>query len=138
VSVATTFNGNLIVGARAFHGNPYDGHTLSEQLDQATILMQDIDPENPIRPHTAFVDLGYQGVDADSPDVRIIHRGKFKSLTPDPRGAKETQAAAGYNLRWLLRMIARKGGFYAYFIFLRLFLWSEMRNDSRGSRLRVV
>jgi len=169
--VATTFNGNLIVGARAFHGNPYDGHTLSEQLDQATILMQDIDPENPIRPHTAFVDLGYQGVDADSPDVRIIHRGKFKSLTPEERRTlKRRQAvepiighlksdhrmnrcplkgeigdtlhavlcAAGYNLRWLLRMIARKGGFYAYFIFLRLFLWSEMRNDSRGSRLRVV
>jgi hypothetical protein len=29
-----------IVGARAFHGNPYDGHTLHEQLEQATILMQ--------------------------------------------------------------------------------------------------
>ena len=171
VSVATTFNGNLIVGARAFHGNPYDGHTLSEQLDQATILMQDIDRENPIRPHTAFVDLGYRGVDADSPDVRIIHRGKFKSLPPEERRKlKRRQAvepiighlksdhrmnrcslkgeigdtlhavlcATGYNLRWLLRMIARKGGFYAHFIFLRLFLWDEMRNDSRGLRLRVA
>src|SRR5690606_33252281 len=41
VGIASTFKGNLIVGARAFHRNPYDGHTLSSQLEQATILMQD-------------------------------------------------------------------------------------------------
>src|SRR5690606_8148464 len=29
VGIASTFKGNLIVGARAFHRNPYDGHTLS-------------------------------------------------------------------------------------------------------------
>jgi IS5 family transposase len=38
VGIASTFKGNLIVGARAFHGNPYDGHTLNEQLEQACIL----------------------------------------------------------------------------------------------------
>src|SRR5690606_9271822 len=26
VGIASTFKGNLIVGARAFHRNPYDGH----------------------------------------------------------------------------------------------------------------
>jgi IS5 family transposase len=41
VGIATTLRGNLIVGARAFDGNPYDGHTLAEQIEQATILMQD-------------------------------------------------------------------------------------------------
>lgn len=40
VSLASTWRGNLIVGARAFHGNPYDGHTLREQ--QTGILIQDI------------------------------------------------------------------------------------------------
>lgn len=41
VGIASTYRGNLIVGARAFAGNPYDGHTLSEQLEQAAIMMQD-------------------------------------------------------------------------------------------------
>ena len=57
VGIASTLKGNLIVGARAFHGNPYDGHTLTEQLEQAKILMQDSDA----KPATAFVDLGYRG-----------------------------------------------------------------------------
>ncbi len=36
VGTATTEKGNLIVGARAFPRNPYDGHTLTEQIEQAT------------------------------------------------------------------------------------------------------
>ena len=31
----------LIVGARTFAGNPYDGHVLSAQLEQTGILLQD-------------------------------------------------------------------------------------------------
>ena len=77
MGIASTLNGNLIVGARAFHGNPYAGHTLSEQLEQATILMQD----SQLKLTTAFVDLGYRGVDAHSPDVRIVHRGKSKRIS---------------------------------------------------------
>ncbi|KRC02685.1 hypothetical protein ASE11_25000 [Hydrogenophaga sp. Root209] len=57
VCIASTLHGNLIAGARAFHGNPYDGHTLAEQLEQATILMQD----SATKSATAFVDLGYRG-----------------------------------------------------------------------------
>jgi len=49
---------HLIVGARAFHRNPYDGHTLNEQLEQAAILMQDCAAQ---APDTVFVDLGYRG-----------------------------------------------------------------------------
>jgi IS5 family transposase len=37
VGIASTFKGNLVVGARAFHGNPYDGHTLAEQLEQDSL-----------------------------------------------------------------------------------------------------
>jgi hypothetical protein len=29
------------VGARAFNGTPYDGHALTEHIEQARILMQD-------------------------------------------------------------------------------------------------
>ena len=63
VGIAMTLKHNLIVGAKAFAGNPFDGHTLREQLEQAAILMQDTG----MKPTTAYVDLGYRGVDADLP-----------------------------------------------------------------------
>jgi IS5 family transposase len=149
VGIAATLKHNLIVGARAFTGNPYDGHTLSTQLEQAAILMQDTG----CKPATAYVDLGYRGVDADNPGVAIKHRGKFKTLTPQERKLlKRRQAiepiighlksdhrmdrchlkgeqgdrlhavlcAAGYNLRWLLRMIAKKGVPFLQRLYLRL------------------
>lgn len=138
VSIASTWRGNLIVGARAFHGNPYDGHTLHEQLEQSGILIQDVTTP----PEQVFVDLGYRGVDADNPAARIIHRGKHKRLSAqEKKQLRRRQAiepiighlksdhrmdrcplkgamgdclhavlcAAGYNIRWLLRMIAKKG-----------------------------
>ena len=149
VGIASTLNGNLIVGARAFHGNPYDGHTLNEQLEQATILMQDAQT----KPTTAFVDLGYRGVDAQNPEVHIVHRGKAKRISEqDRKQLRRRQAiepiighlksdhrmdrchlkgkqgdrlhavlcAAGYNIRWLLRMIAKKGVSFLRRLFLRL------------------
>ena len=149
VGIASTFKGNLIVGARAFHRNPYDGHTLHEQMEQAGILMQDRAP----KPSTVYVDLGYRGVDADNPALRIVHRGKPKRLTPQERRQLKRRSAiepiighlkadhrmgrchlkgatgdklhavlcaAGYNIKWLLRMIARKGVTFLWQIFLRL------------------
>jgi IS5 family transposase len=71
VGIAVTAQGNLIVGARAYSGAPFDEHTLNEQIEQATILMQDTGE----KPSTAVVDLGYRGVDRDNPGLTIIHRG---------------------------------------------------------------
>ena len=34
-----------------------------------------------MKSHTAVVDLGFMGVDADSPGIEIIHRDKFKHLS---------------------------------------------------------
>lgn len=159
VGIASTLRGNLIVGARAFHGNPYDGHTLSEQLEQATILMQD----SRSKPASAFVDLGYRGVDADNPDVHIVHRGKSKRISSkDRKQLKRRQAiepiighlksdhrmdrcplkgeqgnrlhavlcAAGYNIKWLLRMIARKGVPFVSRLYLRLCQAAHLRPNS--------
>ena len=171
VGIASTFKGNLIVGARAFHRNPYDGHTLSSQLEQATILMQDC----AAAPETVFVDLGYRGVDADNPGVRVVHRGKPKRLTAqERRQLKRRQAiepiighlkadhrmdrchlkgeygdrlhavlcAAGYNIKWLLRMIAKKGVPFLRAIFLRLVkgtmprrFWPALAASRPGDRL---
>jgi len=77
VSLAVTHKQGLMVGARAFPGNPFDGHTLAQQLEQTTNLLQDLGR----KPKQAIVDLGYRGVDADNPGVEIIHRGKYKTLT---------------------------------------------------------
>ena len=138
VSLAVTHKQGLMVGARSFPGNPYDGHVLSAQLEQTANLLQDLGRS----PKQVVVDLGYRGVDADNPGVQIIHRGKYKSLTDEEkRLLKRRQAieplightkadhrmdrcwlqgavgdalhalccAAGYNIRWLLRAITRLG-----------------------------
>ena len=83
VSLAITQKQGLIVGARAFPGNPYDGHTLAEQLEQSSILLQDL-PGTP-QPKTVLVDLGFRGVDAEVSSVDLIHRGKHKTLTSTQR-----------------------------------------------------
>ena len=44
-------------------------------------------------PKQVIVDLGFRGVDADNPEVEIIHRGKYKSLImPQRRWLKRRQA----------------------------------------------
>jgi IS5 family transposase len=49
-----TKNSGIILGAMAFEGNPYDGHTLEPQLDQVSLLMGRL-------PKVALVDRGYKG-----------------------------------------------------------------------------
>jgi len=53
VSVAATSRGGWFVGAKAIHGNPYDGHTLKDALKQVERIAR--------RPEHAFVDRGYRG-----------------------------------------------------------------------------
>lgn len=55
VSVATTSRGGWFVGALAFHGNPYDGHTLNKTLEKVAGLAR--------MPEHVFVDRGYRGHD---------------------------------------------------------------------------
>ena len=115
-------------------------------LEQATNLMQD----HSVKLKQIVVDLGFRGVDTDNPGKEIIHRGRYKSLSPQQKGwLRRRQAvepaighlksdhrmdrcwlqgalgdalhsiscAAGYNLRWLMRAIARLG---LRAVFLRL------------------
>ena len=134
-AVVVSHKDGLMVGARTFPGNPYDGNILGAVLEQATNLMQDVS----VTLKDIVVDLGFRGVDADNANKTIIHRGKFKGLSPQQKGwLRRRQAvepaighlksdhrmdrcwlqgtlgdalhavscAAGYNLRWLLRAIA--------------------------------
>jgi IS5 family transposase len=53
-SVATTSRGGWMLGAMSLPGNPYDGHTLDQQLTQVRRLLG--------RPmHDVHVDMGYRG-----------------------------------------------------------------------------
>ena len=132
VGIAVTAKQGFIVGARSFPGNPYDGDTLHEQLEQAETLTG-------VKIQEVLVDLGYRGRDSENPGRTILHRGKAKRLTHRQRGwLKRRQSiepiighlksdcglgrcslkgsegdayhpivcAAGYNLRFLLRWIA--------------------------------
>lgn len=83
VSVAVTHKQGLLVGARSFTGNPYDGHILSAQMEQSTILLQDLN----VSPKQVVVDLGFRGKDVDqaNPDLQIIHRGRIKTMTKAQR-----------------------------------------------------
>ncbi len=42
VSLAITEKQGLIIGGRTFIGNSYDGNTLAEQLEQSSILLQNV------------------------------------------------------------------------------------------------
>jgi IS5 family transposase len=53
-SVATTSRSNWIVGVEAWHGNPYDGHTLSGAIQQVERLTGQT-------PNDVMVDQGYRG-----------------------------------------------------------------------------
>lgn len=44
MSIATTLKEGLVVGTRSTPGNPYNGYTLHETLEQAATLL-DVDPE---------------------------------------------------------------------------------------------
>lgn len=59
VSVAATSRGGWFVGAMAFPGNPYDGHTLKDALAQVERIAKS--------PQNVFVDKGYRGHGYDGP-----------------------------------------------------------------------
>jgi IS5 family transposase len=153
VGLVVTHKQGLMVGARTFPGNPFDGNTLAAQLEQTTNLLQDTGRS----PNQVIVDLGFRGVDADNPGVQIIHRGKYKTLTAlQRRWLKRRQAiepmightksdhrmdrcwlsgqlgdalhalscAAGYNIRWLMRAILEQAAKAAKAAFLVLPKWS--------------
>jgi IS5 family transposase len=73
VSIATTLDEGFVVGMRSFPGNPYDGHTLRQALEQVAILTDQ-------RPELAVVDRGYRG-HAET-RTRVLISGTRRGLTP--------------------------------------------------------
>ncbi|MBK1637240.1 IS5 family transposase [Rhodovulum adriaticum] len=73
VSLATTLDRGFVVGMRSLPGNPYDGHTLDEALEQVTILTG-------TAPEIAVVDRGYRGHGVTK--TRVLISGTRRGLTP--------------------------------------------------------
>lgn len=67
--LVTSAKSNWILGAMGFKGNPYDGHTLKDELTQAERLTGIVIDQ-------AVVDLGYRGHGVDGKDVLIVPRDK--------------------------------------------------------------
>jgi IS5 family transposase len=84
VTVATTHKEGLVVGMRSLPGNPYDGHTLPEAIEQVSILTGQ-------KPKTVFVDRGYRGITVD--EVTIWRSGQKRGVTPAIRKAIHRRSA---------------------------------------------
>lgn len=84
VTVATTHKEGLVVGMRSLPGNPYDGHTLPEAIEQVTILTDQ-------KPKAVFVDKGYRGVSVDG--VTIWRSGQKRGVTPSLKKAIHRRSA---------------------------------------------
>ncbi len=67
VGIVNTQKEGFVVGIRSYPGNPYDGHTLDDMLQQTETITG-------VKVKTAAVDLGYRG--KHKTEAKIIHRGR--------------------------------------------------------------
>lgn len=87
VSVAATHREGFVVGMRSLPGNPYDGHTLHEALEQVEILTDR-------RPTRVFVDRGYRGHGiAPGSGIAVFISGQRRGMTRALRQALRRRSA---------------------------------------------
>ena len=72
VTVATTLKEGFVVGMRSMPGNPYDGHTLAETIEQVEILTDRT-------PTTVIVDRGYKG--AELKGIQVLRSGQKRGIS---------------------------------------------------------
>lgn len=96
VSIATTNRrckgGQFVLHARAFHGNPYDGHTLRRVIEETQALTgREIE--------RVYADKGYRGHDAPKP-LRVFlsgqRRGVHGQIKRELRRRSAIEAAIGH------------------------------------------
>lgn len=83
-TVATTHKEGLVAGIRSLPGNPYDGHTLTDAIEQITLLTSQ-------KPKGVFVDKGYRGVSVEG--VTIWRSGQKRGVTQSIRKAIRRRSA---------------------------------------------
>jgi transposase, IS5 family len=150
VGLAATNKEGFFLAAKAFEGNPYDGHTLAESLAACEAMTG-------VVVQRAYVDKGYRGHDYEG-DAAVMISGQRRGLTPqmkrelkrrsaiepmighaksdgrlgrnyllgsDGDKTNATLAAAGHNLRLILRRLR-----LLFALFLRLIL-TQIANQNR-------
>ncbi len=85
VGLAVTNREGLVLAAKAFEGNPYDGHTLAATLDQSTALTS-------VEPERVYVDKGYRGHDYHG-EAAVLISGRTRGLTPTMRRELKRRSA---------------------------------------------
>jgi IS5 family transposase len=78
VGVVTTMKRPFVIGIQAFKGNPFDGHTLSQSIEQAERL-------GLFKAEDVYVDRGYRGHDYKGNAIVHIVRLGWRKL---PRGLR--------------------------------------------------
>jgi IS5 family transposase len=155
VSVATTSKKSWVVGIRALHGNPYDGHTLNGSLAQVKTLTG-------WKPRFAFCDKGYRGVTRTIPRVKVLLSGKRHRSRPLRRWMRRRAAiepvighmksehgmdrnhlagpegdvmnalfcGSAFNLKKLMRVLVRAADARLRFLFAWIWCWYRGRISS--------
>ncbi len=85
-SLSSTSKSNFIVGAKAHHGRPYDGHTLGGVPGQTERLTG-------IKPEEAYVDPGYRGHEVKAEDTEVIISRQKRGITPARRKRQKRRNA---------------------------------------------
>jgi len=79
VGLATTSRDNWVLGIQSFHGNPYDGHTLTDTLNQVERLTE-------WNVEDVYVDLGYRGHGYEGETrINIVNYRTMKKATRSVR-----------------------------------------------------
>lgn len=85
-SLAVTLKSGFVVGAMACPGNPFDGHTLPEQLDQVGRLTGKM-------PSRSHVDKGYKGHGVAPEDCEVLISGTRKGISKSLRRQMKRRSA---------------------------------------------
>ena len=144
MSIAVTAKDSWVVGARTFKGNPYDGHTLEEAFDQIKAITDRVPKQVYVDRGYRAAYLGQQTdviITGQKRHSKATKRWMKRRNSVEPiighlkadhrmdrchlKGEQGDRlhavlCAAGYNIRWLLRMIARKGVAFLLLLYLRL------------------
>nr|CAV30751.1 Transposase, IS4 [Magnetovibrio blakemorei]CAV30801.1 Transposase, IS4 [Magnetovibrio blakemorei]CAV30840.1 Transposase, IS4 [Magnetovibrio blakemorei] len=85
VGIATTNREGLVLAAKSFEGNPYDGHTLSDTVAQAA-QMTGVDPER------IYADRGYRGHNYEG-EASVMLSGHKRGLSPQMKRELKRRSA---------------------------------------------
>ncbi|OEJ63743.1 IS5-like element ISVbsp2 family transposase, partial [Magnetovibrio blakemorei] len=85
VGIATTNREGLVLAAKNFEGNPYDGHTLSDTVAQAA-QMTGVDPER------IYADRGYRGHNYEG-EASVMLSGHKRGLSPQMKRELKRRSA---------------------------------------------